>query len=98
MAIGASPQHLFVHFDDQRWKREHAHARELPLLGVLREIVSSHRAVLEALAALSPADLDRAGRHPRGVPYTVREVFLRYPVHDQNHAAQIDGIRARLDV
>jgi uncharacterized damage-inducible protein DinB len=96
MAIRADPTYVFVPFDDERWKQEHAGVRELPAALVLTQVEDAHASVLRALAALPAGDLGRAGRHPRGVPYTVRDVFLRYIPHDQSHAEQIDAIRAGL--
>jgi uncharacterized damage-inducible protein DinB len=96
LAIRDDPEHLFVHFDDERWKREHPAVRDEPPAQVLARVERAHRAVLETLAGLTPHDLDRAGRHPRGAPYTVREVFRRYAAHDENHTAQLAAIRARL--
>jgi len=96
LAIRDDPEHLFVHFDDGRWKREHPGVRDEPTERVLARVERAHRAVLETLAALTPGELDRAGRHPRGVPYTIREVFGRHVAHDESHAAQLAAIRARL--
>jgi uncharacterized damage-inducible protein DinB len=98
LAIRDNPEHLFVHFDDDRWKREHLDVRSAPLPAVLQAMQSAHDTVLATLAQLDADDLDRTARHPRDIPYTVRDVFLRYPAHDENHANQIAGIRQRLSV
>jgi uncharacterized damage-inducible protein DinB len=98
LAIRDHPEHLFVHFDDDRWKREHPDVRSAPLSSVLQAMQAAHDTVLATLAQLDSADLERTARHPRGIPYTVLDVFLRYPVHDENHANQIAGIRSRLSV
>jgi uncharacterized damage-inducible protein DinB len=96
LAIPDDPEHLFVHFDDDRWKRDHPDVRGEPVDAVLQAMHVAHDIVLTSLTQLSDADLQRTARHPRGIPYTVRDVFLRYPVHDDNHAEQIAGIRSRL--
>jgi uncharacterized damage-inducible protein DinB len=95
-AIHRDPAHLFIHFDDERWKREHPEVRLTPHLELVQRLAASHRTVVDTLAALTPQDLARPGRHPRGIPYTVRDVFLRYPAHDQGHTAQIEAIRRQL--
>jgi uncharacterized damage-inducible protein DinB len=92
VAIRDGPTHLFVHFNDSRWKAEHPDARDRPLAQVVGALKRSFREVVDARAGLSDEELARAGRHPRGAPYRVRDVFLRYPVHDRNHARQIKGI------
>ena len=96
LAIRDNPDHLFVHFDDDRWKREHPDARSTPRAAVLQAMQAAHETVLATLAQLDADDLSRTARHPRGIPYTVRDVFLRYPAHDENHANQIAGIRTRI--
>ncbi|MGH2601550.1 MAG: DinB family protein, partial [Dehalococcoidia bacterium] len=96
LAIHQEPDHVFVHFDDDRWKREHAGMREMPVAEVMRALEQSHRAVIESLASMSTAVLARAGRHPRGEPYTVADVFRRYVAHDRAHTEQIASIRRRL--
>ncbi|MGD9895262.1 MAG: DinB family protein [Dehalococcoidia bacterium] len=96
LAIRDNPDHVFVHFDDERWKREHPNVRDEPLPAVLQAMQAAHDAVLATLAHLDEDDLDRAAKHPRGIAYTVRDVFLRYPTHDENHASQIASIKQRL--
>jgi uncharacterized damage-inducible protein DinB len=96
LAIRADPEHTFVHFDDERWKIEHPDVRSEPLDAVLQAMQAAHETVLATLAQLDGDDLGRTARHPRGIPYAVRDVFLRYPAHDENHANQIAGIRSRL--
>lgn len=95
-AIQHDPGHLFVHFDDARWKAEHPDARRSSLASIMDALDRSHRTVLSTLARMSAADLDRTGKHPRGIPYAARDVFLRYPAHDRNHTEQIVAIRGRL--
>jgi len=92
LAIRDDPRHLFAHFDDAKWKAEHPDAQALPLRRLLSDLESSFRQVVETLKRLSAEELERAGRHPREVAYRVRDVFLRYPAHDRNHARQIRTI------
>jgi hypothetical protein len=96
LAIRDDPDHTFVHFDDEHWKREHPDVGQRELSSVVDEIQSSFARVLSAVSALSTEELDRAGVHANGSPYRVRDVFRRYPVHDQNHARQIRAIRQAL--
>ena len=96
LAIRDNAQHIFVHFDDERWKAEHLDVRQQPVAEILLRTGATHETVLRALSHLSDADLRRAAKHPRGVTYTVGDVFLRYVRHDENHAEQIAAIRARI--
>jgi hypothetical protein len=98
LAIRDKPAHVFVHFDDARWRAEHAEVRREALTDIEQKMRAAHSAVLRTLAHLSVGDLSRAGKHPRGTPYTVRDVFLRYPAHDRNPAEQISSIRDSLGV
>ncbi len=96
LAIRDNPGHLFVHFDDESWKTEHPDVEDWPLAEVLGALESSFQEVMESLASLDDEDLQRVGRHPRGIPYKVRDVFLRWPTHDRNHTQQIRAVRAAL--
>ena len=90
LAIRDDTDHVFVHFDDERWKADHPDAREESLESVPASPAESHAAVIAALEGMSEGDLNRAGHHPtRGHPYTAADVFERYVAHDANHAAQI---------
>ena len=96
LALRNDAQHVFVPFDDERWKREHPAARAAELSAVRAALDASHRAVVETLLGLTPEELLRSGRHPRGHAYTVADVFQRFPEHDRNHARQIAAIREQL--
>lgn len=98
LAIHDDATHVFVHFDDERWKRENRDRGEVAPGAVLEMVNRTHETTVQQLLMLSAEDLDRPGRHPRGIPYTVRDVFLRFPAHDRNHAGQIAEIRARIGV
>ncbi|MBI2887232.1 MAG: DinB family protein [Chloroflexi bacterium] len=89
----AEDQHLFRHFDDEAWKVTHADVLSLPLSQIFGHLRVSHDEITRAVELLSSQDLERAGIHPRRGRYTVRDVFLRLPDHDLNHAHQIRAIR-----
>ena len=96
LAIRDNAQHVFVHFDDEHWKAEHPDVRQQPIDQILESTRAAHETVLRTLSDLSDADLRRSAKHPRGMPYTVGDVFLRYPRHDDHHVEQIAAIRARI--
>jgi uncharacterized damage-inducible protein DinB len=87
-----NPNHMLVYFDDEAWKAEHAGIRDTPYSDIVALLHESHEAVLYHLTSMSDDDLDAPGRHPRGIPYTVRDVFLRLPRHDEDHTRQIAEI------
>jgi hypothetical protein len=96
LAMRDQRDHMLVHFDDGAWKAQHGRIRETPLAGILATLAVSHASVLDLLRSMSDEDLDKSGRHPRGIPYTVRNVFLRWPQHDENHTRQIEEILASI--
>ena len=96
LAMRDNPNHMLVHFDDVVWKAEHADIRDTPFANIVARLHESHESVLYHLASMSDDDLDSPGLHPRGIPYSVRQVFLRYPQHDENHTRQIQEILAAI--
>lgn len=92
----AEDQHLFHHFDDEAWKATHADVVSLPFSQIFDHLRASHDEITRAVELLSSQDFERAGIHPRRGRYTVRDVFLRLPDHDLNHAHQIQTIRDTL--
>jgi hypothetical protein len=44
---------------------------------------------------LTPADLDRAGRHPELGPVTLRQLLATWTAHDLDHVMQISRVLAR---
>ena len=96
LAIRTNPEHTFIIFDDEAWKAHHTGEGEIPIKDLMNDLEKSHRAVLGAVAKLTPEELERTGIHPRRDAYTVREVLLRLPAHDRNHAEQIESIREHL--
>jgi uncharacterized damage-inducible protein DinB len=89
LAMRDGPDHLLSYFDDEAWKRQHSGIGTTPLAEVIAGMQRSHTEVLQAVTAMSEEELSRPGRHPRGIPYTVRDVMLRLPAHDENHEQQI---------
>jgi uncharacterized damage-inducible protein DinB len=96
LAMRDKADHLFVHFDDAQWKEEHSAILEARWPDVLKAIDASHADVLGGLEQMTRSELARPGKHPRGIPYTVGDVFLRYPAHDESHARQIREIVEQL--
>ena len=88
--------HRFAHFDDDNWKSQHPDIPTASLEEIIALLENSQATVLETLSTLTEVELARPGQHPRGIPYTVRDVFLRLPPHDENHREQILAILARL--
>ncbi|MDX2153521.1 MAG: DinB family protein [Bryobacteraceae bacterium] len=58
---------------------------------LLDEFTRLRAAGLEALRSweLTPADLERRGRHPEFGPVTLRELLATWVVHDLSHVSQI---------
>ena len=96
LEIGANPEHTFSIFNDETWKAGHTGVGDIPIQDLMNDLEKSHRAFLGAVAQLTPEELERTGIHPRRGAYTVREVLLRLPAHDRNHAEQIESIREHL--
>jgi len=93
-AIRDEPGRMFVHFDDDAWKRENADAIDRDPRDVRLAMAFAHDEVVRWARSLTPEELEIAGGHPRRGSITVSEVLERIPSHDRNHAAQI---RAALD-
>ena len=96
LAMRDQRDHMLKHFDDEAWKAGHSDVRDTPLAGILAKLAASHAFVLRLLASMSDTDLDWPGLHPRGIPYSVRNVFLRWPQHEENHKRQITEILATI--
>jgi hypothetical protein len=56
---------------------------------LIQEIETGHAQVLEALARVSEADLDKTGRHARGDTLTVEQFFIRITEHRREHAEEL---------
>ena len=92
------PGAAFSYFDDEAWKRLYPLPDGFEPDDVLHRLDASHRRVLAAASALTDEELARPGVHPRGIPYTVHDVLLRFVAHDENHQRQVEEIRRRLSV
>ncbi len=95
LASCAYPGRRFTYFDDARWKDLHPDARREPGPSILERLGRSHSAVLAAVGAISQMELAIPVAHPRGIPYTVRDILMRLSTHDTNHAEQIGTLLAR---
>ncbi len=84
----------FEPFDRFAFRAELAGAS---LDGLLRTFADLRRANLEALAALAltPADLERRGRHPALGPVTLGQLLATWVVHDLSHLAQIARVMGK---
>ena|SRR6185436_17027009 len=96
LAMRADSGQVMVYFDDAAWKRDHAQVRETPLSDVLARLEESHEAMQRHLASMTNEELNAPALHPRGIPYTVGNVFLRLQPHDENHTRQIEQILAAI--
>ena len=91
------PGAAFTYFDDAAWKLAHPSPEEFELKVVLQELNASHQRVLAGAAALTSEDLRHLVVHPRGIPYTARDILLRFSPHDDNHRKQIIVLRKALE-
>ena len=64
---------------------------------LLDEFAALRRRNLEDLGALAltPADLDRPGRHPELGPVTLGQLLATWTAHDLDHVMQISRVLAR---
>jgi hypothetical protein len=64
---------------------------------LLDEFATLRRRNLDELRALelTPADLDRPGRHPELGPVTLRQLLATWAAHDLDHVMQISRVLAR---
>jgi hypothetical protein len=77
-----------------------AHRREFagrPLRELLERFAECRQASLATLRAwqLTPADLERRGRHPDFGPVTLGELLATWVVHDLGHLGQIARVMAK---
>ena len=56
---------------------------------LLSSIARDHTKVLNALEAVSDADLDKTGRHARGDTLTLEQFFFRITEHRRQHAEEL---------
>jgi len=67
------------------------------LESLLDEFAALRRQSIEELESLqlTPADLDRPGRHPELGPVTMRQLLATWTAHDLDHVMQISRVLAR---
>jgi uncharacterized damage-inducible protein DinB len=94
LATCAQARRSFQYFDDETWKAQHPDARTEPVPSIIARLRASNATVLAAVAALPEVLLATPAVHPRGIPYTVRDILLRLPNHDANHVEQMRSILA----
>jgi uncharacterized damage-inducible protein DinB len=83
-----TPFDRFAQFKDSRGKS----LREL--LDTFTELRAQNLARLESLR-LTPADLERRGRHPELGPVTLGQLLATWVAHDLNHIGQIARVMGR---
>jgi hypothetical protein len=92
--LRSSESETFPPFDRQAHERE---SEGKSLSDLLDEFARLRKENLEELRALnlSPADLERRGRHPELGPVTVSQLLAAWSVHDLTHLHQISRILAQ---
>jgi hypothetical protein len=75
-------------FDEEAWADALAYHRREPRL-LLRAFRSLRAASLDLLAGLTPAEWERAGRHPEYGPMTAAQIFGHRYDHDRIHLEQL---------
>jgi hypothetical protein len=89
-------QTIPVDFDLDRWNKRAVQKRaDKPVADLLADIEKAHADALHFLEGLSDADLDKAGRHPRGDEPTAEGFFSHMAQHRASHAAEIKAAIAK---
>jgi uncharacterized damage-inducible protein DinB len=83
-----TPFDRFAQFKESRGKSLHE------LLEIFSELRAQNLARLESLR-LTPADLERRGRHPELGPVTLGQLLATWVAHDLNHLGQIARVMGR---
>jgi DinB superfamily len=83
-----TPFDRFAQFKDSHGKSLHE------LLEIFGELRDQNLARLESLR-LTPADLERRGRHPELGPVTLGQLLATWVAHDLNHLGQIARVMGR---
>jgi uncharacterized damage-inducible protein DinB len=96
LAARESPGIVFKYFNDDGWKAAHPGPDDFALPRVLSDLRASHQRVIAEASALTAEELAHPCIHPRGIPYTVRDILARLPAHDANHQRQIEDLRGLL--
>ncbi len=80
--------------DPADWEGPRSAAAREGLAGVLRRAYASRNEVLELVSNMGPADLEKAGNHPRFGRMTALQLTEMAMNHDLDHAQQIAKTRA----
>jgi uncharacterized damage-inducible protein DinB len=83
-----TPFDRFAQFKESRGKSLHE------LVDTFAELRAQNLARLESLR-LTPADLERRGRHPELGPVTLGQLLATWVAHDLNHLGQIARVMGR---
>ena len=95
-AIRDGPGHMFVHFDEEAWQREHPGAIDSDAHAVKLAMAAAHEEVVRWAQSLTPEELDREGGPPQRESISVREVIQRIANHDRTHTQQVRDLRRAL--
>lgn len=95
-AILQDPNHEFIYFDIDRYDLDHVAPVLRPPREVLGDMAETRARLLDWVMELSPEELERTGRGPRGAPMTVRQALHRLADHDRRHTKQILSFRVRM--
>jgi hypothetical protein len=87
----AEPQPVIQGYDEAAWAAAPALGYDtLPVEHPIAVTAAVRAASLDLVRRLSPADLERAGRHSESGPYTVRTWLDLYIAHPADHAGQLE--------
>jgi len=87
----ADPDPVIFGCDEAAWPAAPALGHEeLPVEHAIAVIEAVRAASLDIVRRLTPADLERAGRHSESGAYSVRTWLNLYVAHPADHAAQLE--------
>jgi hypothetical protein len=94
MILEHGEEREFARFDRLAQKRE---SQGMSLDQLLDEFAAARRESLAALRKLNltPADLERRGKHPALQSVTLRQLLATWAAHDLNHLHQISRVMAK---
>lgn len=95
LEVTRSPGIRFDYFDDEAWKVAHPSPDSFELSHVFGSLQEAHNRVIAGATSLRAEALLLPCLHPRGIPYTVRDILARLPAHDANHQLQIEEVRSQ---
>jgi uncharacterized damage-inducible protein DinB len=92
LATCAQPGRPFRYFDDDLWRTLRADGAPESAPSIRARLDRSHNLVLASLRMLTARELETPALHPRGIDYSVRDIFARFAVHDRNHTHQLSAM------